>query len=72
MADAAEALAYCADIFVTQRYAVPDLEFADALIRHCRDHDITLLYDMDDDLRHIPRIIQTPACCVRARGRSRA
>ncbi len=55
LADAADALAYRADIFVTQRYAVPDLEAADALIRHCRDHGMTLLYDLDDDLRHIPR-----------------
>jgi GT2 family glycosyltransferase/glycosyltransferase involved in cell wall biosynthesis len=55
LADAREALAYRADIFVTQRYAVPDIEAADALIRHCRQHDITLLYDIDDDLRHIPR-----------------
>ena len=55
LADADEALSYRADVFVTQRYAVPDLDAADALIRHCRDHDITLLYDIDDDLRHIPR-----------------
>ena len=32
-----------------------DLDAADALIRHCREHGITLLYDLDDDLRHIPR-----------------
>ena len=55
LADADEALNYRADIIVTQRYAVPDLEAADALIRHCREHGITLLYDLDDDLRHIPR-----------------
>ena len=55
LADAREALAYRADIFVTQRYAVPDIEAADALIRHCRDHGMTLLYDLDDDLRHILR-----------------
>jgi GT2 family glycosyltransferase/glycosyltransferase involved in cell wall biosynthesis len=55
IADAREALAYRADIFVTQRYAVPDIEAADALIRHCRDHGMTLVYDLDDDLRHIPR-----------------
>jgi glycosyltransferase involved in cell wall biosynthesis len=34
---------------------VADLDAADALIRHCRKHGITLLYDIDDDLRHIPR-----------------
>ena len=55
LADAESALAYRADIFVTQRYAVEDIDAADALIRHCRDHRITLLYDLDDDLRHIPR-----------------
>jgi GT2 family glycosyltransferase/glycosyltransferase involved in cell wall biosynthesis len=55
LADAREAMAYRADIVVTQRYAVPDIGVADALIRHCRDHDMTLLYDLDDDLRHIPR-----------------
>ena len=27
----------------------------DALIRHCRERNIALLYDLDDDLRHIPR-----------------
>jgi GT2 family glycosyltransferase/glycosyltransferase involved in cell wall biosynthesis len=55
LADAEEALRYRADIFVTQRYAVPDLEAVNRLIRHCRQHDISLLYDMDDDLLHIPR-----------------
>ena len=55
LADADEALNYRADIIVTQRYAVADLDAADALIRHCREHGITLLYDLDDDLRHIPR-----------------
>ncbi len=55
LADADEALHYRADIFVTQRYAVPDLEAADKLIRHSRQHDIPLLYDLDDDLLHIPR-----------------
>ena len=48
-------LHYRADIIVTQRYAVADLDAADALIRHCREHGITLLYDLDDDLRHLPR-----------------
>jgi GT2 family glycosyltransferase/glycosyltransferase involved in cell wall biosynthesis len=55
LANAEGALEYCADIFVTQRYAMPKLEAADALIRHCRNHGATLLYDLDDDLRHIPR-----------------
>ncbi len=55
LADADEALNYRSDIFVTQRYAVEDPDAVDALIRHCREHGITLLYDLDDDLRHIPR-----------------
>jgi glycosyltransferase involved in cell wall biosynthesis len=55
LADAQQALSYRADIFVTQRYAVPDVDAADALVRHCREHDIPLLYDLDDDLLHIPR-----------------
>ena len=55
IADAAEALHYRADIIVTHRYALADIEHAEALIRHCRDHGITLLYDIDDDLRRIPR-----------------
>jgi GT2 family glycosyltransferase/glycosyltransferase involved in cell wall biosynthesis len=55
IADAKEALSYRADIFATQRYAVRDIAVADALLRHCREHNIPLLYDLDDDLRHIPR-----------------
>jgi glycosyl transferase family 1 len=55
LADAELALRYRADIIATQRFAVPDVEAADALIRHCRANGITLLYDLDDDLQHIPR-----------------
>jgi len=55
LADAESALSYRADIVVTQRYGVPDLDAAQALIRHCHDHGISLLYDMEDDLLHIPR-----------------
>jgi glycosyltransferase involved in cell wall biosynthesis len=55
LADANEALNYCADIVVTQRYAVGGPEAIDALIRHCREQNIALLYDLDDDLRQIPR-----------------
>ena len=49
-----EALRYRADIVATQRYAVPDLEAADALAAHCRRTGATLAYDLDDDLLHIP------------------
>jgi hypothetical protein len=55
LADPDEALRYRADIIVTQRHAVTKLDAADALIRHCRRQDIALLYDLDDDLRHVPR-----------------
>jgi GT2 family glycosyltransferase/glycosyltransferase involved in cell wall biosynthesis len=55
LADAEEAMNYRADIFVTHRYAVEDVGAAEALIRHCQEHHINLLYDLDDDLRHIPR-----------------
>jgi GT2 family glycosyltransferase/glycosyltransferase involved in cell wall biosynthesis len=54
LADADEALNYRADVIVTQRHAVGNLAAAAALIRHCRKHGITLLYDLDDDLRHVP------------------
>jgi hypothetical protein len=55
LADAAEAQRYHADIIATQRYAISDIATADALAAHCRRTGATLLYDMDDDLLHIPR-----------------
>ncbi len=55
VADAEEALHYRPDVIVTQRYAVQGEEAGEALLRHCRQHGITLLYDLDDDLLHIPR-----------------
>jgi glycosyltransferase involved in cell wall biosynthesis len=55
LADAAEALCYRADIVATHRYAVPDIGAAGALAAHCRRTGATLLYDLDDDLLHIPR-----------------
>jgi hypothetical protein len=67
LADAEEALRYRADIFMTQRYAVPDVEAADRLIRHCRQHDIPLLYDLDDDLLHVPATIRMRRTCARRR-----
>ena len=69
LADAGEALNYRADVIVTQRYAVGAVDAADALIRHCRRHGITLLYDLDDDLRHIPRD-HPDAALLRPRGRT--
>jgi len=55
LADADEALNYQADVVVTQRFAVGGLDAAEALIRHCRRYGIPMLYDLDDDLRRIPR-----------------
>jgi GT2 family glycosyltransferase/glycosyltransferase involved in cell wall biosynthesis len=55
LADPALALHYRADIIATHRFAVGDVETADGLIRHCRAYGIALLYDLDDDLLHIPR-----------------
>lgn len=55
IADDVSALHERADIFVTQRYAVSSVEAADALARHAKSVGGTLLYDLDDDLLHIPR-----------------
>jgi GT2 family glycosyltransferase/glycosyltransferase involved in cell wall biosynthesis len=55
LADASEALRYDADVVVTQRHALGDLDAANALIRHCKERAITLVYDLDDDLLHVPR-----------------
>jgi GT2 family glycosyltransferase/glycosyltransferase involved in cell wall biosynthesis len=43
------------DVVATQRYAIPDLDAADALAARCRETGARLLYDIDDDLLHIPR-----------------
>jgi GT2 family glycosyltransferase/glycosyltransferase involved in cell wall biosynthesis len=48
-------LDYAVDIIVTQRYALPDPEAADALLAHARRTGATLLYDLDDDLLSVPR-----------------
>jgi GT2 family glycosyltransferase/glycosyltransferase involved in cell wall biosynthesis len=55
LADPRQALHYRADIIATQRYAVPDPAAAEALARHCRATGARLVYDLDDDLLHIPR-----------------
>jgi glycosyltransferase involved in cell wall biosynthesis len=43
-----------ADIIVTQRYAIPDVETADKLAAYSRRKGATLVFDLDDDLLHIP------------------
>jgi GT2 family glycosyltransferase/glycosyltransferase involved in cell wall biosynthesis len=46
---------YAADIIVTQRFAIPDVETADRLAAHARGIGATLVFDLDDDLLNIPR-----------------
>ncbi len=53
-ATAEQALSYRADVIATHRHAIPDLETAEALARHCRQTGGALLYDLDDDLLNIP------------------
>jgi GT2 family glycosyltransferase/glycosyltransferase involved in cell wall biosynthesis len=55
MAEPHEVSRMRADIVATQRYAIPDLATADALAARCRETGARLLYDIDDDLLHIPR-----------------
>lgn len=49
-----EALRYRADALVTQRYAVPDAEAAEALLGHAARTGMPFVYDLDDDLVNIP------------------
>jgi GT2 family glycosyltransferase/glycosyltransferase involved in cell wall biosynthesis len=44
------------DIVVTQRHAVADLDTAKMLVAHVQHMGATLLYDLDDDLLHVPRM----------------
>ena len=55
LTDAEEIFDQQADIIVTQRYAIPDQETADRLAAHSRRIGASLVYDLDDDLLHIPR-----------------
>ncbi len=55
LADARSALRYRADVIVTQRHAVVDTAAADALTAHAKETGAALVYDLDDDLLHIPR-----------------
>lgn len=57
------------DIVATQRYAIPDIAHAAALAAHCRQTGARLLYDIDDDLLHIPRD-HPEAAALRPRART--
>ena len=54
MAEPHELARFRTDIVATQRYAIPDIATADALARRCHETGSRLLYDIDDDLLHIP------------------
>jgi GT2 family glycosyltransferase/glycosyltransferase involved in cell wall biosynthesis len=54
LASPREALRYQADAIATQRYAVLDPAEAEALISHAGATGTPLVYDLDDDLVHIP------------------
>jgi GT2 family glycosyltransferase/glycosyltransferase involved in cell wall biosynthesis len=54
LADMKSVLDYDVDVIVTQRYAPPSLDAADALIAHARRTGARLVYDLDDDLLKIP------------------
>jgi glycosyltransferase involved in cell wall biosynthesis len=54
LADAETIFDYDADIIVTQRYAIPDVETANRLAAHARRTGAKLLFDLDDDLLNIP------------------
>jgi GT2 family glycosyltransferase/glycosyltransferase involved in cell wall biosynthesis len=49
----ASALRMAADILLVQRTAIPNLEMAEATVRHCQNHGIRLVYETDDDLFHM-------------------
>lgn len=44
-----------ADIIVTQRFAIPDVETADRLAAFAHSIGATVVFDLDDDLLNIPR-----------------
>jgi GT2 family glycosyltransferase/glycosyltransferase involved in cell wall biosynthesis len=52
--DPTEVLQYNADVFVTQRCAIPDIDTANNLVAHCRRYGAALVFDLDDDLLHVP------------------
>jgi glycosyltransferase involved in cell wall biosynthesis len=71
LADAESALDYVADIFVTQRHAIPGVREADALAAHVNARGAALVYDLDDNLLEIPddheeaELLKPMACVVR-------
>jgi glycosyltransferase involved in cell wall biosynthesis/GT2 family glycosyltransferase len=55
LADAQTALNYQADLIVTQGHAVTDPSQVAALAQHTRATGAKLVYDLDEDLLHVPR-----------------
>ncbi|MDE2514686.1 MAG: glycosyltransferase [Rhodospirillales bacterium] len=55
LASPAEALRYRADLLITQRHAAGDAAAARALLAHAKASGARLIYDLDDDLVHLPR-----------------
>ena len=56
MADATTIFDFTADVIVTQRHAIPDLDAAGHLADHARRTGAKLLFDLDDDLMSVPSL----------------
>lgn len=54
ISDEVSVLAESADFVVTQRHAIKNPHAVEALITHCRNQGIRLIYDLDDDLTSMP------------------
>ena len=54
LADPSLVSRYQADIILTQRYALPSIDAAEALAAHAKRTGAALIYDLDDDLLSIP------------------
>ena len=52
--EAKDAVHYQADLIITQRHAIPDIETADAIAAHARRIGAPIVFDLDDDLLNIP------------------
>jgi len=45
-----EVIKYVADILISHRVAIKDLQLLDSIIRHCKDNGMKFIYDIDDNL----------------------